>query len=182
MVDPNSGQAKQTIPDTRPPTVPTNLVAAVVSSTQIDLSWDASTDNMGVGGYRIYRNGIYVGSTTETFYQSTGLLPSTKYSCRVAAFDAGGNISAQSVAVSTKTQPLPSTRFMIGERVRTRSKSNVLSIASNAGTLLGTQAKGASGTVIGGPWRGNGSWWWQVDFDSGVDGWVTQGKLRNVSP
>ena len=60
MVDPNSGQAKQTIPDTQPPTVPTNLVAAVVSSTQIDLSWDASTDNMGVGGYRIYRNGIYV--------------------------------------------------------------------------------------------------------------------------
>ena len=71
---------------------------------------------------------------------------------------------------------------MIGERVWSGSKSNVRSIASNAGTLLGTQAKGAPGTVIGGPWRANGSWWWQVDFDSGVDGWVTQGKLRNVSP
>ena len=182
MVDPDSGQAKQTIPDTQPPTVPTNLAATVVSLSQIDLSWDASTDNVGVGGYRIYRNGIYVGSTTETFYRSTGLLPSTKYTCRVDAFDTEGNISAQSVAVSKKTQPLPSTRFMIGERVWSRSKSNVRSIASNAGTLLGTQAKGAPGTVIGGPWRANGSWWWQVDFDSGVDGWVTQGKLRNVSP
>jgi hypothetical protein len=182
MVDPDSGQAKQTIPDTQPPTVPANLAATVVSLSQIDLSWDASTDNVGVGGYRIYRNGIYVGSTTETSYQSTGLLPSTKYTCRVAAYDAEGNISAQSGAVSKKTQPLPSTRFMIGERVWSRSKSNVRSIAANAGTLLGTQAKGAPGTVSGGPWRANGSWWWPVDFDSGVDGWVTQGKLRNVSP
>jgi hypothetical protein len=36
--------------------------------------------------------------------------------------------------------------------------------------------------VTGGPWRANGSWWWQVDFDSGADGWVTQGKLWNLSP
>jgi hypothetical protein len=182
MVDPASGQAKQTLPDIQSPTVPANLTATVVSSSQIDLSWDASTDNVEVVGYHIYRKGIYVGSTTETSYQSTGLLPSTTYSYRVAAFDSEGNVSAQSVAVSKKTQPLPSTRFIIGDRVWIRSKSNVRSIASSSGALLGTQAKGGGGVVTGGPWRANGTWWWQVDFDSGVDGWVTQGKLRNVSP
>jgi len=182
MVDPDSGQAKQTLPDTQPPTVPANLTATVISLSQIDLSWNASADNVGVTGYHIYRKGIHVDSTTGTSYQSIGLLPSTAYSYRVAAFDAEGNVSAQSVAVSKKTQPLPSTRFIIGDQVWIRSKSNVRSIASSSGALLGTQAKGALGTVMGGPWRANGTWWWQVDFDSGVDGWVTQGKLRNVVP
>src|SRR4030042_3505236 len=39
MIDPDSGQAKQTLPDTQSPTVPTNLTATVVSSSQINLSW-----------------------------------------------------------------------------------------------------------------------------------------------
>jgi len=182
MVDPDSGQAKQTLPDTQPPTVPMNLTATVVSSSQIDLSWTASTDNVGVAGYHIYRKGIYVGSGTETSYQSNGLLPSTTYGYRVAAFDAEGNVSAQSVAVSKKTQPVPSTRFMIEDRVWVRTKSNVRSIASSAGVVLGIQPKGALGVVMGGPWRANGAWWWQVNFDSDVDGWVTQGKLRRVIP
>jgi hypothetical protein len=159
-----------------------NLTATVVSSSQIDLSWTASTDNVGVAGYHIYRKGIYVGSGTETSYQSNGLLPSTTYGYRVAAFDAEGNVSAQSVAVSKKTQPVPSTRFMIEDRVWVRTKSNVRSIASSAGVVLGIQPKGALGVVMGGPWRANGAWWWQVNFDSDVDGWVTQGKLRLVIP
>ena len=182
MVDPDSGQARQTIPDTQPPTVPSNLTATVVASSQIDLSWDASTDSVGVAGYHIYRKDIYIGSTTETSYQNTGLLPSTTYSYRVAAYDAEGNVSDQSIAVSKKTQPLPSTRFVIGDRVVLRSNSIIRLIPSNSGVLSGTQLKGAPGTVTGGPWRANGTWWWQVDFDSGVDGWVTQGKLREVVP
>jgi len=182
MVDPDSGQARQTIPDTQPPTVPSNLTATVVASSQIDLSWDASTDSVGVAGYHIYRKDIYIGSTTETSYQNTGLLPSTTYSYRVAAYDAEGNVSDQSIAVSKKTQPLPSTRFVIGDRVVLRSNSIIRLIPSNSGVLSGTQLKGAPGTVTGGPWRANGTWWWQVDFDSGVEGWVTQGKLRVVVP
>jgi len=182
MVDPDSGQAKQTLPDTQSPTVPTNLTATVVSSSQINLSWTASADNVGVAGYHIYRSGIQVDSTAETSYQSIGLRASTTYSYRIAAYDEAGNASAKSVAVSKTTQPVPSTRFSIGERVQTLSKSNVRSIASTSGALLGTQSKGALGTVIGGPRRANGYWWWQADFDNGVDGWVTQGKLRKVSP
>jgi hypothetical protein len=181
MVNPDSGQAKQTLPDTQPPTVPTNLTAAVVSSSQINLSWTASADNVGVAGYHIYRNGIQVDSTAETSYQSIGLRPSTTYGYRVAAYDAAGNVSAKSVAVSKTTQPPPSTKFTLSDRVQTISKSSVRSIASTSGTLSGIQSKGALGAVIGGPWRANGCWWWQMDFDNGVDGWVTQGNLRKVS-
>jgi chitodextrinase len=182
MIDPDSGQARQTLPDTQSPTVPTNLSATAVSSSQIDLSWDASTDNVGVAGYRIYRNGLEIGAATNPPYQSVGLRPSTTYSYRIAAYDEAGNASVKSVAVSKTTQPFPSTKFTLGDRVQTISKSTVRSTASTSGALLGAQSKGALGAVIGGPWRANGYWWWQVDFDNGVDGWVIQGNLRKTSP
>ena len=57
MIDPDSGQARQGTPDTEPPTVPGGLIATVISSSQINLSWAASSDNVGVVGYRVYRNG-----------------------------------------------------------------------------------------------------------------------------
>ena len=46
--------------DTTPPTVPTGLAATVISSTQINLSWTASTDNVGVTGYQVFRNGVQI--------------------------------------------------------------------------------------------------------------------------
>src|SRR5205823_4329834 len=50
-------------PDTTPPTVPTGLTASAVSSSQINLSWTASSDNVGVSGYRVYRNGTQIATT-----------------------------------------------------------------------------------------------------------------------
>jgi len=52
-----------TYADTVPPTVPTNLTATAISSTQINLAWTASTDNVGVTGYQIFRNGVQVGTS-----------------------------------------------------------------------------------------------------------------------
>jgi chitodextrinase len=169
-------------PDTQPPTVPEGLAAIVISSTRIDLSWAASTDNVGVTEYKVYRNGTYIGNTAGTTYQSAGLKPLTSYTYRVAAFDEAGNKSAKSVAITKTTQPAPSTKFVIGDRVRTIEKANVRSAASRSGTILDTQLKGAQGTVLGGPWYWNQKWWWHVDFDSGVDGWVAQGKLKKLAP
>jgi uncharacterized repeat protein (TIGR03803 family) len=89
--------------DTTPPTVPTGLTASTVSSSQIDLSWTASSDTVGVTGYKIYRGGALIGTVSGTTYSDTGLSASTAYSYKVAAFDAVGNSSAQSSAVSATT-------------------------------------------------------------------------------
>jgi hypothetical protein len=89
--------------DTTPPTVPTGLTASAISSSQINLSWTASTDNVGVTGYNIYRGGSKIGTTPSTTYQDTGLAASTSYTYNVSAFDAAGNTSAQSSTASTTT-------------------------------------------------------------------------------
>ena len=89
----------QAPPDTTPPTVPSGLTATSVSSSQINLSWNASTDNVGVAGYKVFRNGSQVGTTTQTSYSDSGLQPSTTYSYTVSAYDAAGNNSAQSTPV-----------------------------------------------------------------------------------
>src|SRR5881396_565209 len=96
-------------PDTTPPTVPTGLTATAVSSSQINLSWAASFDSVGVTGYRVYRGGTQIATTTTTSYANTGLSPSTTYSYTVAAFDAAGNLSAQSSAASATTPAAPDT-------------------------------------------------------------------------
>src|SRR5207248_783343 len=90
-------------PDTTPPSVPTGLRATAVSSSQINLSWAASSDNVGVSGYRVFRNGAQIATTSATSFPNTGLSPSTTYSYTVAAFDAAGNLSAQSSPASATT-------------------------------------------------------------------------------
>src|SRR5881396_3110320 len=90
-------------PDTTPPLVPTGLTASAVSSSQINLSWAASSDNVGVSGYRVYRNGTQIATTSATSFINQGLSPSTTYSYTVAAFDAAGNLSARSSPASATT-------------------------------------------------------------------------------
>ena len=89
--------------DTTPPSVPTNLSASVVSSSQINLSWTASTDNVGVAGYQVFRNGSQIAATSATSYADFGLSPSTTYSYTVAAYDAAGNVSGHSNVASATT-------------------------------------------------------------------------------
>src|SRR5438874_1312327 len=96
-------------PDTTPPSVPTGLTASAVSSSQINLSWTASSDNVGVSGYRVYRNGSQIATTSATSFANTGLSPSTTYSYTVAAYDAAGNLSAQSSPASATTPAPPDT-------------------------------------------------------------------------
>jgi chitodextrinase len=67
------------------------------------VSWSSSTDNVGVTGYRVFRNGTAVATPTATSYADSGLAPGTTYTYRVSARDAAGNESGQSVAVSATT-------------------------------------------------------------------------------
>ena len=89
--------------DTTPPTAPTNLAANAVSTGEVDLSWTASADNFGVAGYRIYRNGSLVGTSTTTAYADAGVQASTTYSYYATAYDAAGNTSTASNTVGVTT-------------------------------------------------------------------------------
>lgn len=92
--------------DTQAPTAPSNLTASNTTTTTTDLSWTASTDNVGVTGYDVYQNGSQIGTTSGTSYDVTGLSPDTVYSFYVIAFDAAGNQSAQSNTANVTTDPV----------------------------------------------------------------------------
>jgi endoglucanase len=88
-----------------PPSVPTGLTVGTTTSTSVALSWTASTDNVSVAGYRVFRNGTLVASVPGTSYTDTGLTAATAYTYRVLAYDGPGLESAQSAAVTGTTQP-----------------------------------------------------------------------------
>ena len=102
-------------PDTTPPSQPGTVGVSTISSSEIDIRWGASTDNVGVTGYDIERcsggncsNFAQIATATATSYKDTTLSASTSYTYRVRAFDAAGNLSPYSNA-ATATTPTPDT-------------------------------------------------------------------------
>ncbi|WP_328334752.1 glycosyl hydrolase family 8 [Kribbella sp. NBC_00382] len=92
--------------DTTPPSTPGSLAATATTSSSVSLAWNASTDNVGVTGYVISRNGAEVATTsgTGTTYTDTGRTASTTYTYTVKARDAAGNTSGASNTVTATTQ------------------------------------------------------------------------------
>jgi len=92
--------------DTSAPTAPVNLAAATfaTSGTQntVVLTWSPSTDNVGVAGYEIYRNGVKIAQAAQPGYTDAGVASGQTYNYFVLAFDAAGNRSLAS-------NPLPVT-------------------------------------------------------------------------
>jgi hypothetical protein len=97
-----------TTPDTTPPSAPANLTARAVSANQVDLSWGASTDNVGVNGYKIFRGGSQIATATSPSYSDTSAQPNTAYQYYVVAYDFANNSSGASNTVSVTT-PAPAT-------------------------------------------------------------------------
>ncbi len=91
--------------DTQAPTTPTNLHTTNVASTSISLAWNASTDNIGVAGYNVYRDGTKFATVPDLTATADSLQPSTPYSFTVEAFDANGNTSPQATPISATTLP-----------------------------------------------------------------------------
>lgn len=101
----NSNTINITTPDTQAPTEPSGLVSSNLTPVSVTLSWTASTDNVGVAGYDVYRNGTKINSSVVTAlsYSVTGLTAATPYSFYVQALDAAGNISANSNTLNITT-------------------------------------------------------------------------------
>jgi len=106
-----SGGSSPPPTDTTPPSMPTNLFATAASASQINLSWSASTDNVAVTGYKIFRcqgSGCtptaQITTTATNSYQNTGLAAGTTYVYKVSAYDAAGNNSSQSASASAATK------------------------------------------------------------------------------
>ena len=105
--------------DSVPPTTPTDLASVALDSHTIRLTWGASTDNVGVVGYNIRRDGRNVASQRDgtTTFQDEQLEPGTTYTYQVRAFDAAGNESALSdpTAATTPEPRLYPTNISLGK-------------------------------------------------------------------
>ena len=96
--------------DATAPSQPGSLQAAALDTSRVSLSWAASTDNVGVTGYRVYRTSSLVTTLTGTSYTDTGLSPATTYAYQVVAIDAAGNASSPasgSATTPSDTAPPP---------------------------------------------------------------------------
>lgn len=131
--------------DTQAPTVPTSLTAVPASSSQVNLSWMASSDNVGVTGYQVQRcsgtgctNFANVTTATTLSYSDTVLTASTSYSYRVRAADSAGNFSGYSTVVTATTPAVPppvSTTRTVGPGKQYASVCAAIA-AANAGDTL----------------------------------------------
>jgi chitodextrinase len=93
------------VPDAGPPTQPQNLTATAMAPGQVNLTWSASTDDIGVAGYNVYRNGTKVATSSTTSYVDKGVVANNSYTYTVAAYDAVGNVSTQSSSATVTTPP-----------------------------------------------------------------------------
>ncbi|ULC58884.1 endonuclease [Flaviramulus sp. BrNp1-15] len=131
-------------PDTEAPTVPTNLMASNPTSSTVDLSWTASTDNEAVTAYNVYVDGSYYVSTnsTATSFTVTGLSAETTYQFAVLAVDAANNTSGLSTAVNETTLA-----SAIGSACLSETFESIPSNASNYTTRTWTGDDGGTWTA-----------------------------------
>ena len=130
--------------DTQSPSTPANLIASNITQTTVELNWTASTDNIGVTGYKIFQDGVSIGTSATISYNVTGLTPSTSYDFTVSAFDANGNDSGLSnVETALTLDTVPVTCI---DNVTTLAYAESFETLSDLG--LWTQAGGDDGNWV----------------------------------
>ena len=126
------------LPDTTSPSVPSGLRVISTGTHEVSLAWNASSDNVAVTAYRLYKDGSNTAFATVNAlsYVDTGLEADQAYTYRVSAIDAAGNESARSTALMVNTQALPDTTApSVPANLRTTSVSvDSISLAWNAST------------------------------------------------
>jgi chitodextrinase len=137
-----------------PPSVPASLSASGTSSSSVSLTWAASTDNLGVTGYNIYRGGTQIGTSTGTSYTDSGLAPSTRYTYTVAAYDAAANVSGQSSQAQATTLAVAGNQITASSCSQTAVQTAINAATAGstvlvpAGTCTWTTASSGTPSVI----------------------------------
>ncbi len=147
--------------DTQAPSAPSNVQASSITQTTATVSWNASTDNVGVTGYEVFQGSSSLGTVTGTSANLTGLTAGTSYTINVRAQDAAGNVSnAGSVTFTTDSDnPAPTYCTSSGSRTTYEWIDNVelggITNATGAGSgysdftnLVGNLAQGSTNTMI----------------------------------
>jgi len=143
--------------DNQAPSTPNNLSATPVSASQIDLAWNASSDNVGVTDYRVYRCSgsssctptSQVGTSPTNSYSDTGLVANTLYRYRVRAEDTAGNLSSYSSTASATTlqQSQQTCSISVNPTPLAFGNVNVASSASRSTTVTNTGTGACALTV-----------------------------------
>jgi hypothetical protein len=143
-----------------------NGVAAGILNATYDPVYSSMNNRYTNNTYKLY-------DVNAPLYQwAAGLL--TKDQWKAAGNDTTGTW------IDPAANTFPSTTFSAGDRVKTTANTSVWSLPSTSeGTVGGVQAKGSLGTItkVRGPILDGGTWWWQIDFDSGSDGWCPESAI-----
>jgi chitodextrinase len=157
-------KAAGVVVDTMPPTAPSNLAATATSSTGINLTWTASTDNVGVAGYRVERcqgtgcaTFAQIATPIGTSFADTGLVGSTSYSYQVRAADTTGNLSTYSNIATAQTQA-PGPVIQPAFSTETHSATESSTAPSNSATLS-VNVTGSNALLIAA---------WHAEYDGGL--------------
>ncbi|MDY7225504.1 lamin tail domain-containing protein [Hyalangium rubrum] len=182
-------------PDTEAPTAPSALVASAASFSEIDLSWSAATDNVGVTGYRVYRstNGSSfapAGTSGTPGFADLGLSSSTTYWYQVSALDAAGNESPVSNTASATTSAPPATFLTLtspngGESWSGGSSKAITWSSSNVSNvkLEYTLFNGGSWTVIASSVAAStGSYTWTLPNTASTQARIRASDAQNGTP
>ncbi len=125
--------------DTTPPSVPASLISSSKTTTSVSLSWNVSTDNVGVTGYEVYNNTTLITTTATNSYTVTGLSANTTYSFSVKAKDAAGNKSASSATLSVMTNANTTasrTDLYLSEYVEGSSNNKAIELKNETGVSI----------------------------------------------
>ena len=142
--------------DTAAPSAPTALVASGTTQTTTNLSWSASTDNVGVTGYDVYRGTTLLGTVTSNSFSVTELSASTAYSFLVKAKDAAGNISSASNTLNVTTTAnsgSTATELLFSEYIEGSSNNKALEISNATGSAVNLSVYSVKKQT-----NGSGSW------------------------
>lgn len=143
--------------DTQAPSIPNNMVANTTTQTSTILFWNPSTDNVGVTGYDVYKNNVFLSSTAGTSYTVSGLVANTTYSFFVKAKDAANNVSEASTSINITTQNTSTggdaSALFFSEYIEGSSNNKAIEIANFTG-----ESVNLSGYTIKRQTNGSGFW------------------------